>query len=116
MSYVGNDLLIQKREELKNDLKLFLKVRPFEMEGDKDINDVLEEISNSFKDTYGKDVFDITSVDDFDRVRNESGYQSISIDEEPDLLDKIIDASDIHFIGKLIGIFIFRLNMIQIVL
>ena len=37
MNYVGNDLLIQKREELKNDLKLFLKVRPFEMEGDKDI-------------------------------------------------------------------------------
>ncbi len=34
MNYVENDLLIQKREELKNDFKLFLKVCPFEMEGD----------------------------------------------------------------------------------
>lgn len=92
MNNLENDLLNQKREELKNDFELFLKVRPFEMEGDKNINDVLEEVSNTFKDTYGKDVFDITSVDDFDRVRNESGYQSISIDEESDFLDEIIDA------------------------
>lgn len=92
MNNVGNDLLIQKREELKNDFKLFLKVRPFEMEGDKDINDVLEEISNSFKDTYGKDIFDITSVEDFDRVRDETGYQSKTIDEESDFLDEIMVA------------------------
>lgn len=92
MNNVGNDLLNQKREELKHDFELFLKVRPFEMEGDKNINDVLEEVSNTFKDTYGKDIFDITSVVDFDSVRNEGGYQSISIDEESDYLDEIIDA------------------------
>ena len=92
MNNVGNALLNQKREELKKDFELFLNVRPFEMEGDENINEILETASNTFKDTYGKDVFGIASVEDFDRVRNESGYQSLSIDGESAFLDEIIDA------------------------
>ena len=92
MIYDDNDFLNQKKEELKNDFELFLNVRYRENKEDQNIGDALEKIKNFFKDIYGKDVFDITSVKEFDIVRNETEYQSISIDEESDLLDEIIDA------------------------
>lgn len=90
MNNVENNLLTKKREDLKSDFELFLKVSSFEIEGDTNINEVIKNASKSFKVTYDKDLFDITNVDDFDEIRKEIGYQSINLVEESDFLDEIM--------------------------
>lgn len=92
MNNVENNLLTKKREDLISDFELFLKVCSVEIEGDTNINSALKEAGNFFEDTYGKDLFDITTIDEYHILRNSVGDQLISEDVEPDYLVKIIDA------------------------
>ena len=78
---MNNEIEGQKRAEIREDFKLYLK-QCVGIEDLDDVLDVVEEIEENIQNTYNKSLFDIVKVNEFDEQR-EGFYPERMISENP---------------------------------
>lgn len=90
MTEMNKEIESQKRAEIREDFKLYLK----QCVNIENLDDVLDEIEENIQDLYNKNLFDLIKVDEFDELRdglNLEKYIKESLAEETIDYDDILD-------------------------